>query len=89
MSDDYDNPSIRSQVEALGVGETYMRGSRFDPDLITKEVPYNAIRAMRLSMQGTTNRIETRTGYKYTIEAVECRTGSRDIIAGIAVTRMT
>jgi len=79
--------SHRAQIEALDVGETFARAVRFDPNRIDKNVPHEALQAIRLSLQSTTFRIGRRTGAVYTIECGEFRTASRDIIACAAVTR--
>lgn len=83
-----DLPSIRAQIEALDVGETYSRAQRFDADTTLKAAPVEAMRAMRLSMQATVFRIGERTGNKYTIESGEFRTQSRDVMACLCITRI-
>jgi hypothetical protein len=82
-----DTPSIRSLVEALDVGETFARAIRFDADETQKDVPLDALRALRLSTQATVHRISQRTGNNYTIESGEFRTTSRDIMACLCITR--
>lgn len=83
-----DLPSIRALIEALDVDETFARAKRFDADETQKDVPVAALRAMRLSLQGTVHRISERTGNRYTIESGEFRTSSRDIMAVLTVTRV-
>lgn len=87
MSDIFELQSIRAQIEALDIGDTYARAQRFDGDATRKEVPPDALRGMRLNMQSTVHRIEVRTGNKYTIEVGEFRTYSRDIMVCVCVTR--
>lgn len=82
-----DLPSVRALIEALDVGETYARVKRFDADATQKDIPAEALRQMRLSLQATVYRISERTGNRYTIEAGEFRTQSRDIMACLCVTR--
>jgi len=79
--------SFRAQIEALDVGETFSRAQRYDADETLKDVPTEAMRALRLGMQPTVFRIARRTGRKYTIETGEWRTQSRDIVACLAITR--
>ena len=83
-----DPPSIRAQIEALDVGESFARAARFDGDTTLKDTPHTVLEGMRSSMQATVHRIAARTGYEYKIETGEFRTQSRDIIACLVVTRM-
>lgn len=82
-----DIPSIRAMIEALDIDETFARAQRFDADATLKDVPMEALRAMRLSMQSTVHVITQRTGNRYKIESGEFRTNSRDIMAVLCITR--
>lgn len=84
-----DMPSMRSMIEGLDIGETFARAHRFDADSTPKDAPFEAMNALRLSLQGTVHRISTRTGNAFTIESGEFRTRSRDIMACLCVTRVS
>lgn len=81
--------SMRASIDNLGVGESFARAARFDPDLTSKQTLHTASRGMRFSTQPTVFRIRQRTKKTYTIEQGEIRTDSRDIILVIVVTRLT
>lgn len=83
-----ETPSYRQQIEELAVGESFARAHRFDADNVLKDQIQEALRGMRLATQPTVYRVALRTGNKYTIEAGEFRTLSRDIIICLVVTRM-
>lgn len=86
--DESDIPSHRAQIEALDIGETFSRAARFDPDIVTKDVPPQVLRGIRMSLQSSVFKVQRRTGARYTIECGEFRTASRDIVVCAAVTRM-
>lgn len=81
--------SFRAQIEALEVGDTFSRAQRFDGNEVTKDVPLRFLRGVRDAMQPTVFRIQQRTGQTYRIESGEFRTQTRDIIACLAVTRIS
>ena len=79
--------SYRAQIEALEVGECLMRGARFNADETLKHVPREYLRTLRLGMQPTVQRVQERTGRKFSTETFEGRTASRDIGAVLMITR--
>jgi hypothetical protein len=83
-----ENVSYRAQIEALEIGECLMRGARFDADETLKHVPREYLRTLRLGMQPTVQRIQERTGRRFSTETFEGRTASRDIGAVLMITRV-
>lgn len=88
-ADDYLPLSFRAMIEALEVGETFSRAHRFDGNEVMKDVPMQYLRGLRDGTNRTVHLVQHRTGRRFTIETGEFRTQSRDIIACLAVTRMS
>lgn len=84
--------TMRAQIEELIVGESWAKAVRLDgnePGLADRL--NDIIRSMRSSIQPTVYRIQTdhaKQGRSYTIEQIEGRTGSKDELVVLVVTRL-
>ncbi len=86
--DDVERMSNRAHIQALNVGESFSRATRFNGDRINKDMLNAAERGLRLATQPTVHRVARSTGHKYTIECGEFMTRSRDLIVCLVVTRV-
>lgn len=85
-----DLPTMRAQIEHLTVGECFARAVRFDGNEDgLKDRTHETIRAMRSTIQPSVYRVHKDTHREFTIEQVEGRTATRDILVVIVVTRVS
>lgn len=83
-----DTEPLRAQLERLQVGASFSRAVRYDGNLPgLKDMTRGALATMRSALQPAITRASKKNRH-YTMEQVEGRTASRDLIIVIVVTRM-
>lgn len=92
LADDTDEevirlPSMRLQVGALEVGESFPRVQRFNYDVLTRHDLRAAISSLRNAMLSALTRAKEDTGNEYTIEQGEMFTRSKDLLLLVVITR--
>lgn len=80
-------PSMRAQIGALEIGESFPRVQRFNYDVLTRHDLRVAINSLRNAMISALTRAKIETGNEYTIEQGEMFTRSKDLLLIVVVTR--
>lgn len=80
-------PSMRDQIDCLGIDETFSRATRFDGEFAVKSLIDLESRRLRDAIVPTLSRISKRTGKRFKVEQGTFRTMSHDVVIVVAVTR--